>query len=392
MLTRGSYHFLCFCLLSIATSYNPIVVSIPISSSSSPLPSEILPILLVSRWKDSTLGSGADFFVPRVTDVRKLAMLLRKKLDGLGSNNSPSVGVLANCARFDVIVAYPHDPPPTVVEGVATVILSAAKQFDSKNRILFPGLSSTDDFETELSTLMNEIKTVEGVEDVLRYLCLTAAGMNSPKNRVFNPYNSRDSHILLQLKRVIQASAASGDGSNYVHAMIKVALSAGKIARDDSLIPEIKKLKRYAGRFAESTDPAIESSVKAVVSGEIDALIDSYLDKFETKDIVKAFRDKAATIGKLQGLSESEIKKYVHKATDLVRKKGDEDVERHVQLIRNEYNLGCAIITRNEAQLQSFVDQQHQWESLDEEDRRILEAHTEVSKMLFLLEDIIAAE
>jgi hypothetical protein len=36
--------------------------------------------------------------------------------------------------------------------------------------------------------------------------------------------------------------------------------------------------------------------------------------------------------------------------------------------------LGEAIIARNEAQIESFVDEQHQWEEQDEVDRAILTA------------------
>ena len=40
----------------------------------------------------------------------------------------------------------------------------------------------------------------------------------------------------------------------------------------------------------------------------------------------------------------------------------------------NQITLGEAIIARNEAQIESFVDEQHQWEEQDEVDRAILTA------------------
>ena len=56
------------------------------------------------------------------------------------------------------------------------------------------------------------------------------------------------------------------------------------------------------------------------------------------------------------------------------------------------HQLAEALLTRNEAQLMSFIDEEHQWESMEEEERELLEKRFEVSGRIDEIEGFLGNE
>mmetsp|Transcript_36456 Transcript_36456/g.59478 ORF Transcript_36456/g.59478 Transcript_36456/m.59478 type:complete len:227 (-) Transcript_36456:94-774(-) len=138
---------------------------------------------------------------------------------------------------------------------------------------------------------------MEGAQSISTHLSLIAGGLAPRPNRpdravLFRPYSSRDAHILLQLKRTVEVVSAlntkentdgqseetntkhnGGGGRGRIKTLLDGALTAGKAARNEDAVPEIKKLKEFG---SDGTPPvalanivaeaAIEQAVKPTVT------------------------------------------------------------------------------------------------------------------------------
>ena len=66
------------------------------------------------------------------------------------------------------------------------------------------------------------------------------------------------------------------------------------------------------------------------------------------------------------------------------------DLELELESLKNQLVYIQALEERNEAQIDSFIDKQHQWESLEEEERHLLESKDGiVNRMEVLTEELI---
>lgn len=212
------------------------------------------------KWKDSTLGDGRDFFVPKPKTLKRLQDYLLKYCTGL-----QECSILSNCARLDVLctITTPKSPlslpttsrssnTSTAVENAVRiespssgeqllddVSLCFASQmlYASSNppsmwsQLLFPTRMDRPDTvvldrsPTECnndsralyniqSELSKHWEVIRGPNDVLLYLCEVSAGMARRPRRpdrttLFRPFSSRDAHILLQLKRTKEIISVS---------------------------------------------------------------------------------------------------------------------------------------------------------------------------------------
>jgi len=199
-------------MLLLAFLLAPILLSFDLSPRVPPLP-------LLGRWKEENLGSGADYMKPRTKHVRPLCKIVNNNL----SPNPSSVAILANCARFDVFLTFEADifDVHNVRRSVAQTIfeeaklwetsgsggLNAVKKFFDVPQPLPPSLTpSATDGGDITAAIIDHITTIDTPTAIVNYLALAAAGLNNPKNRPFAPFSSRDAHIMLQIKRMMEVS------------------------------------------------------------------------------------------------------------------------------------------------------------------------------------------
>lgn len=137
------------------------------------------------------------------------------------------------------------------------------------NASLLLETAMTDDAWNEISIFSHRLQSIEGAQSMSTHLSLIACGLLPRPNRphrevIFRPYSSRDAHILLQLKRTVEVvsvlnvtvDGGGGGGGRRGRGRIKTlldgALHAGKAARNEHVVPEIRMLKEYG---SEGTPP-----------------------------------------------------------------------------------------------------------------------------------------
>eukprot|EP00535_Pseudo-nitzschia_heimii_P003736 CAMPEP_0197193000 /NCGR_PEP_ID=MMETSP1423-20130617/26225_1 /TAXON_ID=476441 /ORGANISM="Pseudo-nitzschia heimii, Strain UNC1101" /LENGTH=496 /DNA_ID=CAMNT_0042646045 /DNA_START=118 /DNA_END=1608 /DNA_ORIENTATION=+ len=290
------------------------------------------------EWKDTALGDGRDFFVPRP----KMLMALQHYL----IDNIPDLtecSIISNCARLEVICCcycYPSSElrNPEVAEQNQEDLLARSitncfvVQMDhymnmSKNsnawtKLMLPLQVNGDRPESILTTDAPKMSFCHsnyhdswwdisiGPEAILPHICKISAGMGRRPRRpdrpvVFRPFSSRDAHILLQLKRtrenigfhgnIIMEKKRSSDGierreelsirkRKLLPMILDCALRAGKAARNPVIVPEINELKDLTS--AESSLNTVserktsERVAKAAYERGIEPLIKECLMKF----------------------------------------------------------------------------------------------------------------
>ena len=267
------------------------------------------------QWKDSALGDGRDYFVPRPRALRALnKLMVGKKIQLNGEDYEDKsdddafmytieeCGVLSNCARLDVVlvVSGPSmNGGNAVAAGRRAVAEALASQLVSYGAIhqrnaALDGLASFLDLSgvvdecppsieenAEASDFANELDgvlvTVEGGNAVCRHMCGVACGLAARPSRPgrdvpFRPWSSRDAHIMLQLKRTSEVA----NGSR-VQLLFDASLTAGKAARDPDKVKEILPLKPYGtdGRYALSppkhlTENAVAAAMKIAIQPAVE--------------------------------------------------------------------------------------------------------------------------
>jgi len=166
--------------------------------------------------------------------------------------------------------------------------------------------------------------------DIAQHLSLVAAGM-APRPRrpdrevIFQPFSSRDAHILLQLKRTLDVA---GD-SPTLSTVLRFALQAGKAARNPDIVPELMELRNEYGTGNSKFDvtPPIEVSRKVADAAQrraIDPIVQNCVDQLrsmEFGDRIRGFREQAVAYA----MDDSEvayIQKQLHNPT-LQLRRGD---------------------------------------------------------------------
>jgi len=164
--------------------------------------------------------------------------------------------------------------------------------------------------------------------DIAQHLSLVAAGM-APRPRrpdrevIFQPFSSRDAHILLQLKRTLDVA---GD-SPTLSTLLRFALQAGKAARNPDMVPELMELRNEYGTGNSKFDvtPPIDVSRRVADAAQrraIDPMVQDCVDQLrsmEFGDRIRGFREQAVAYA----MDDSEvayIQKQLHKPTLLLRR------------------------------------------------------------------------
>jgi hypothetical protein len=239
------------------------------------------------RWKDSVLGDGRDFFVPKPNTLRALQSYLLRHDKSRCFEISECV-VLSNCARFEIMLVVKdngitqtaHQQLTELVVLDISYLLIHQVQTHLKNKNYFvtsatavfdwPGLihskpHPSDDnalLQPEIQEVCKNWTILSGSRNIMHHLCLVAAGLATRPRRphrdiVFQPFSSRDAHILLQLKRTVDiVSDVKGSStvklSSHLLTLLKFAIQAGKAARNPHKLPALMELRNQYGETGNS--------------------------------------------------------------------------------------------------------------------------------------------
>ena len=193
----------------------------------------------VWNWKDTVLGDGRDFFVPKPKTLQTLQHYILQHLNQ-DSKGMPVLecSILSNCARLEIVLVVVQqqqehqqrilsDTDTDTIQQLGRELSNCIKtQVDFYNdndkntawfhRILQVPVRKTDRPHTIFTTKPPASSTslsypnwwtvTVGYPSILQRLCKVSAGMASRPNRptrsvIFRPFSSRDAHILLQFKR-----------------------------------------------------------------------------------------------------------------------------------------------------------------------------------------------
>lgn len=234
------------------------------------------------RWKDTVLGNGQDFFIPKPKTLRALqAKLLSQGLE--------EVVVISNCARLELLVVSEMDPTELISHELLRQVA-----YHQQNPYRIPlSLGWDEPMAIDGSSVMNsssapndsihELKKywtyLRDPIDIARHLCLVAAGMAQRPRRPgrpvpFRPFSSRDAHILLQLKRTLDNCPGK-----FTSMLIKGALEAGKAVRNERVVPELARLRPF-GSHSEAAPARVQDQVKqAAIEKGIDPATEKIVDR-----------------------------------------------------------------------------------------------------------------
>lgn len=137
--------------------------------------------------------------------------------------------------------------------------------------------------------LCGVFSVLSGPHAIAEYCALVAAGLEGRPRDKFNPCSARDAHIMLQMKRIFEASAApqdTGQGGalalpppcrKKISCIFRCALEVGKAVRNPDCLTQIEALRGFGegGRYSrqpprrlarEAADVAWSSIIKPTVA------------------------------------------------------------------------------------------------------------------------------
>ncbi|CAK9090386.1 unnamed protein product [Durusdinium trenchii] len=203
-------------------------------------------------WKELVLGDGHDFFIPRPRATRRLASWLLSTATPAVPLNE--VAILGNCKRFDLYFALAqpidgHQLSTHVAEalgrqlaaeraergGVTLWLWRALQGFDAAERVAWEAPEAQME---EVVQLSRSLELRSGGCRVARYACQVAVALEGRLRSAFNPCSAREAHIMLQLKRSLDAVTADADVlgeaspcGRRLQLVWRIALEAGKAVR-----------------------------------------------------------------------------------------------------------------------------------------------------------------
>jgi hypothetical protein len=234
------------------------------------------PVRDVWKWKDSSLGDGRDFFVPKPKTIQALQDFILEHCPSLSE-----CAVLSNCARLEIVCVTQDFRDP--VEDISRALSAQLASSQARKRPMYAMLAQHVDLpdlaidpkapvacSEESDEIATHWKHLVGVEAVCRHLSLIAAGMALRPRRIdrevpFRPFSSRDAHILLQIKRTKEVA-----NGRRVQQLLDYALRAGKAVRNEDKVPELKELRSFgSGDSKYSTEPPKELTQKVTKVGRV---------------------------------------------------------------------------------------------------------------------------
>ena len=329
------------------------------------------------KWKDTVLGNGRDYFVPRPRALKALSDII------VGSNHGNYIveecAILSNCARLDILISLNTSKKTIHIGGtdtntdenimeeknVAKKIISSClnaqlasyqAQRRSKSGALFEGVSLFLDLPgmVDISAKVRDMDSLNSLESLLqsqneidaitRHFCLVAAGLaprDSRPNRsvLFRPFSSRDAHIMLQLKRTVEVASIYPQ----VKIILDSALHAGKGARDPGQCPALLKLKGYdgEGKYSQAAPPKLAKEVAGdVMNTVIEPAVEQSIERikaFQVSSIITTLRQQALELynnGDVE--TEKKVRVLLHEPTMQLRKGCKVDVQQVLEIIGKE--------------------------------------------------------
>ena len=327
------------------------------------------------KWKDTVLGNGRDYFVPRPRALKALSDII------VGSNHGNYIveecAILSNCARLDILISLNNSKKSTHIgctdiddnimeeKNVAKKIISSClnaqlasyqAQRRSKSGALFEGVSlfldlpgmvdisaNVQDMDS-LNSLEYLLQSQNKIDAITRHFCLVAAGLaprDSRPNRsvLFRPFSSRDAHIMLQLKRTVEVASIYPK----VKIILDSALHAGKGARDPGQCPALLKLKGYdgEGKYSQAAPPKLAKEVAGdVMNTVIEPAVEQSIERikaFQVSSIITTLRQQALELynnGDVE--TEKKVRVLLHEPTMQLRKGCKVDVQQVLEIIGKE--------------------------------------------------------
>lgn len=202
-------------------------------------------------WKERLLGDGHDFFIPRPKTMRRLCGWLVST----ASKAVPleEVAILGNCKRFDIYVALAQPVEATevgrhVAEAIcqqmawhhemagwspALWLRRAAAGFDMPESVAVEPLAMADAQVKQESWQLQRSLELRSGDAVSTYACSVAMALEGRTRSAFNPCSAREAHIMLQLKRSLEAATGGDDApcGRRLLCIWRMALEAGKALR-----------------------------------------------------------------------------------------------------------------------------------------------------------------
>eukprot|EP00986_Skeletonema_menzelii_P009385 scaffold4266_cov139-Skeletonema_menzelii.AAC.9 len=368
--------------------------SLPPKDDNYKLPGEAL-VRECWRWKDSKLGDGRDYFVPKPKALKAYqSLFLGMVIDVVYIDNNDDYSpvevilsmpssdstvrlpiyskfntlfdhsetcsctfevvecvALSNCARFETIFILEEQQQQTNIyqrqnitqfTDIAGRYLTAyrlhqqvsSQRTKTSSLLERAGLTSWLDLPeavdtqsnldsnlsdkqcSEIINLAQRLLSMDGALKISSHLSLISGGLAPRPNRpdrevIFRPYSSRDAHILLQLKRTVEViSVADGEEDGLesgkrsinsrgrIKTLLDGALSAGKAARNEDIVPEIKQLKEYGSDGTPPrgvADVVAQAAIEKAIQPSVESCV-ARLTAMETADDITQLRQRVNEI------------------------------------------------------------------------------------------------
>ena len=198
---------------------------------------------------------------------------------------------------------------------------------------------------------------LEGHHGIAQHLALVAAGM-APRPRrpdrliLFQPFSSRDAHILLQLKRTLdvatrqQQQSSRSECSVVLLLLLRCALQAGKAARNPAVVPELRELQLYGTgnnpKYDASPPLALSQRIAAVARQRaIDPIVQDCVARVEALAFARVicnFRERALALAR-NDAERIRVQQIIHEPTLQLRRGLGVNVESILECIERDLSL-----------------------------------------------------
>jgi len=205
-------------------------------------------------------------------------------------NTSPK-SIVANILASQIVEQYQKKKKKSYYKSYIQDSISAILDHPDVIRPMRPKYpNDTSSSDTDIHNNMvgiqlqrefnDHLLEILGVEAILRHTCLVACGMAVRPNRpnrhvVFQPFSSRDAHILLQIKRTIDSTHGS-----HLRRLLQASLSVGKAARDVRIVPQIVPLRRIKSPTSGMTTSFDRHLITVATSAVMSVVLEPAVQRF----------------------------------------------------------------------------------------------------------------
>eukprot|EP00540_Astrosyne_radiata_P017525 CAMPEP_0116825298 /NCGR_PEP_ID=MMETSP0418-20121206/1884_1 /TAXON_ID=1158023 /ORGANISM="Astrosyne radiata, Strain 13vi08-1A" /LENGTH=353 /DNA_ID=CAMNT_0004453783 /DNA_START=334 /DNA_END=1395 /DNA_ORIENTATION=+ len=258
------------------------------------------------------------------------------KFNKLVVDSIPSIlecSTISTCLRFEILAVVNETVPLSfTLANLSSLMASQAEAYDklppggvyafAKESQWINETAIICSDEEAVGTLTTKWCITKGVQDVCRHLCLVTTALDPkpnknkpPKAIEFQPFDSNMAKVLAQFKNI--ANITRGP---VCKTLLDAALHAGKLARDQTSVPDIAPLRDFVGRMPPDVlaRTAVEAVRKVAVEGTVAACAERIQAMTMSKSIVQ-FRAQAQRLAK----SPEELKwirQQIHAPTEDLRR------------------------------------------------------------------------